>query len=226
MHKLLYVCLDGLGDDPIPELDHRTPFEAAETHEPRRARRPRGARARSSPVGPGHRPRVRHRGLRHPRVTTRSEEHPGRGVLEAIGIGMDFRDGDLAYRINFATAEWPEIVDRRVGRDLSSSESESARRRGQPRARPSRRDVRATRHDRAPGSARDPHRRRRSALGRCDEHRSRVRAPGPPRRGARDVRADRRLGGTAGRRPEPPRAAELTNEFVRGTRPASSTPRR
>ena len=31
MSTLLYVCLDGLGDDPIPELDHRTPLEAAET---------------------------------------------------------------------------------------------------------------------------------------------------------------------------------------------------
>ena len=26
---LLYVCLDGLGDDPIPEFDGRTPLEAA-----------------------------------------------------------------------------------------------------------------------------------------------------------------------------------------------------
>ena len=51
------------------------------------------------------------------------EEHPGRGVVEALGVGMDFRDGDLAYRVNFATAEWPTIVDRRVGRDLTSDES-------------------------------------------------------------------------------------------------------
>jgi 2,3-bisphosphoglycerate-independent phosphoglycerate mutase len=40
-----------------------------------------------------------------------------------MGIGMDLRDGDLAYRINFATADWPEILDRRVGRDLSSPEA-------------------------------------------------------------------------------------------------------
>ena len=66
------------------------------------------------------------------------EEHPGRGVLEALGIGMDFRDGDLAYRVNFATADWPEIVDRRVGRDLSSDEAARARGRGERDARASR----------------------------------------------------------------------------------------
>jgi 2,3-bisphosphoglycerate-independent phosphoglycerate mutase len=36
---------------------------------------------------------------------------------------MDVRDGDLAYRINFASCDWPEIVDRRVGRSLTSEES-------------------------------------------------------------------------------------------------------
>ena len=51
------------------------------------------------------------------------EEHPGRGVVEAVGSDMEFRDGDLAYRVNFATGRWPEIEDRRVGRDLSSDES-------------------------------------------------------------------------------------------------------
>src|SRR5213079_2211702 len=51
------------------------------------------------------------------------EEHPGRGVLEALGSGMSFEDGDLAYRVNFATAEGGEIVDRRVGRDLPSDQA-------------------------------------------------------------------------------------------------------
>ncbi|MGH2676662.1 MAG: alkaline phosphatase family protein, partial [Actinomycetota bacterium] len=52
-----------------------------------------------------------------------TEDHPGRGVLEALGAGMEFRDGDLAHRVNFATAEGEEIVDRRVGRDLSTEDA-------------------------------------------------------------------------------------------------------
>src|SRR5204862_78483 len=32
MHRLLYVCLDGLGDDPVPELGDRTPLEANVTN--------------------------------------------------------------------------------------------------------------------------------------------------------------------------------------------------
>src|SRR2546428_735998 len=31
MKQLVYVCLDGLGDDPNPELGDRTPLEAADT---------------------------------------------------------------------------------------------------------------------------------------------------------------------------------------------------
>ena len=36
---------------------------------------------------------------------------------------MDLRDGDLAYRVNFATRDGDEIVDRRVGRSLTSDEA-------------------------------------------------------------------------------------------------------
>ncbi|MCA1726174.1 MAG: hypothetical protein LC722_00490 [Actinobacteria bacterium] len=49
--------------------------------------------------------------------------HPGRGVLEAIGSDMEFADGNLAHRINFATQDDGEIIDRRVGRDLTSEEA-------------------------------------------------------------------------------------------------------
>jgi 2,3-bisphosphoglycerate-independent phosphoglycerate mutase len=118
---LLYVCLDGLGDDPIPELDHRTPLEAAETPE-LDALAARGATGTVVTVGPGIAPES-DIGVFGILGYDPHEEHPGRGVLEALGIGMDLRDGDLAYRVNFATAAWPEIVDRRVGRDLTSEEA-------------------------------------------------------------------------------------------------------
>ena len=45
------------------------------------------------------------------------EDYVGRGVIEAIGVGIDFRDGDLALRGNFATLDDEGIiVDRRAGR--------------------------------------------------------------------------------------------------------------
>jgi 2,3-bisphosphoglycerate-independent phosphoglycerate mutase len=48
----------------------------------------------------------------------------GRGVLEAIGSGIEVKNGDLALRCNFATlGERKQIIDRRVGRDLTTDEA-------------------------------------------------------------------------------------------------------
>jgi len=48
----------------------------------------------------------------------------GRGVIEAAGCGLKMRDGDLALRCNFATlGEGRNILDRRVGRKLSTEEA-------------------------------------------------------------------------------------------------------
>ena len=121
MNRLLYVCLDGLGDDPVPELGDRTPLEAAYTPFLDALAR-QGRTGLVTTVGEGIAPESDIAVFAILGYDPR-EEHPGRGVVEALGVGMDFRDGDLAYRVNFATAEWPTIVDRRVGRDLSSEES-------------------------------------------------------------------------------------------------------
>lgn len=123
MKKLLYVCLDGLGDDPIPELDDRTPLEAAETPFLDSLAR-KGRTGSVVTVGPGIAPESDIAVFAILGYDPRGE-HPGRGVVEAVGVGMDFRDGDLAHRVNFATADWPRIVDRRVGRDLTSEESQA-----------------------------------------------------------------------------------------------------
>ncbi|HEX6230374.1 MAG TPA: 2,3-bisphosphoglycerate-independent phosphoglycerate mutase [Actinomycetota bacterium] len=121
MHRLLYVCLDGLGDEPIPELGDRTPLEAAETPFLDSLAR-QGMTGSVVTVGEDIAPESDIAVFAILGYDPR-EEHPGRGVVEAVGVGMDFRDGDLAYRVNFATADWPKIVDRRVGRDLSSEEA-------------------------------------------------------------------------------------------------------
>ncbi|HEX9124278.1 MAG TPA: 2,3-bisphosphoglycerate-independent phosphoglycerate mutase [Actinomycetota bacterium] len=121
MNRLLYVCLDGLGDDPVPELGDRTPLEAAETPNMDRLAA-QGSTGTVVTVGPGIAPESDIAVFAILGYDPK-EEHPGRGVVEAVGVGMDFRDGDLAYRVNFATAEWPKIIDRRVGRDLTSDEA-------------------------------------------------------------------------------------------------------
>ena len=121
MRRLLYVCLDGLADDPVPELGDRTPLEAARTPFLDSLAR-RGRTGVVTTVGSGIAPESDIAVFAILGYDPR-EEHPGRGVVEAIGVGMDFRDGDIAYRVNFATADWPEIVDRRVGRDLTSEEA-------------------------------------------------------------------------------------------------------
>jgi 2,3-bisphosphoglycerate-independent phosphoglycerate mutase len=121
VYRLLYVCLDGLGDDPIPALGDRTPLEAARTPF-MDALAAQGRTGTVVAVGPGIAPESDIAVFAILGYDPRGE-HPGRGVDEAVGVGMDFHDGDLAYRVNFATADWPRIVDRRVGRDLSSDEA-------------------------------------------------------------------------------------------------------
>jgi 2,3-bisphosphoglycerate-independent phosphoglycerate mutase len=123
MDRLLYVCLDGLADDPIHELGDRTPLEAAWTPFLDSLAR-RGSSGTVVTVGEGIAPESDIAVFAILGYDPR-EEHPGRGVVEAIGAGMAFEDGDLAYRVNFATGDGDEIVDRRVGRDLTSDEAEA-----------------------------------------------------------------------------------------------------
>jgi 2,3-bisphosphoglycerate-independent phosphoglycerate mutase len=121
MNQLLYVCLDGLGDDPNTELGDRTPLEAARTPV-LDGLAAKGALGMVHTVGEDVAPESDIAVFAILGYDPR-EEHPGRGVLEALGVGMDFRDDELAYRVNFATQEDGEIVDRRVARDLPDADS-------------------------------------------------------------------------------------------------------
>jgi 2,3-bisphosphoglycerate-independent phosphoglycerate mutase len=123
--KIVYVILDGLGDDPLDELNGSTPLEAAATpHLDGLARE--GRNGYVTTVGEGIAPESDIAVFAVLGYDPR-RYHSGRGPLESVGAGLDVNDGDLAYRVNFATVEsdsdgW-RIIDRRVGRDLSSEEA-------------------------------------------------------------------------------------------------------
>lgn len=51
------------------------------------------------------------------------ETHLSRGVVETLGAGVEFHEGDLALRAGFATVRGDKLVDRRAGRNLSTPEA-------------------------------------------------------------------------------------------------------
>ncbi|MDP8958975.1 MAG: alkaline phosphatase family protein [Actinomycetota bacterium] len=119
---LYFVVLDGLSDEAVPDLGGRTPLAAA--HTPQLDRMAwEGALGTCTTVGDGIAPESDIAVMALLGYDP-SVHHPGRGPVEALGVGMEFRDGDLAWRCNFATvAPWPHIADRRAGRDLSAAEA-------------------------------------------------------------------------------------------------------
>lgn len=126
--KLVYVLLDGVGDLPHPALNNLTPLEAAYTPNLDSIAR-KGAMGVVYSVGKGIAPESDIAVLSMLGYRFRQEDYVGRGVIEAIGAGIDFRDGDLALRGNFATVDKRmNIVDRRAGRAIERHEAEAVAR--------------------------------------------------------------------------------------------------
>jgi 2,3-bisphosphoglycerate-independent phosphoglycerate mutase len=113
--KLALVVLDGLGDLAIREQNNMTPLEAAVTPNLDALARD-SAQGRMIPVAPGITPGSGpgHLGLFG---YDPLEFQVGRGVIEALGLGMELKPGDVCARANFATLDSKGIVtDRRAGR--------------------------------------------------------------------------------------------------------------
>src|SRR5919108_6622275 len=122
--KILYVILDGLGDEPHPDLDNRTPLEAAHTPNLDSLAK-KGRSGDVVTVGESIAPESDIAVFAILGYDPHTQ-HAGRGPLEALGSGLEMRDGDLAWRANFATLDDGDtIVDRRAGRDLSTREAEA-----------------------------------------------------------------------------------------------------
>ncbi|MEW6009481.1 MAG: alkaline phosphatase family protein [Candidatus Omnitrophota bacterium] len=123
MKKILYIVLDGLGDQPIKELGDKTPLEAALTPNMDKLAQT-GVTGVMHTVGEGIAPEsdiavISLLGYDAHKYYT------GRGPLESFAEGLKVNDGDLAFRVNFATVldDGVTIKDRRVGRNLSSEEA-------------------------------------------------------------------------------------------------------
>src|SRR5271154_5329132 len=113
--KLVLVVLDGLGDIATREQNYLTPLEAANTPNLDKIAKD-SAQGRMIPVAPGITPGSGpgHLGLFG---YDPLEYEVGRGVIEAIGLGIDLRHGDIAARANFCSLDAKGIVtDRRAGR--------------------------------------------------------------------------------------------------------------
>jgi 2,3-bisphosphoglycerate-independent phosphoglycerate mutase len=118
--KLVLVVLDGLGDLAIGGLDSWTPLEAAATPNLDALTR-NSAQGRMLPVAPGITPGSGpgHLGLFG---YDPLEFQVGRGVIEALGLGLELKPGDVAARANFCTLDAKGIVtDRRAGRIETST---------------------------------------------------------------------------------------------------------
>jgi len=114
MKKILFIVLDGLGDEPIPEFGGQTPLEAAQTPF-------MDDLACQGMLGLA---KTKFQGA----LPTSEESHMclfgydpeklaiRRGLFTARGAGLEVNPGDVALRGNFAYVKDDEAVDRRAGR--------------------------------------------------------------------------------------------------------------
>src|SRR3989337_2956419 len=118
--KLIYIVIDGMGDIPIAELGNKTPLEAAVTPN-MDSLAGNGQTGLMYTVKKGIAPEsdaavISLLGYDPFKYST------GRGVIEAVGAGIEMRDGDLALRCKFATLGLgKEIIDRKVAPTLNTN---------------------------------------------------------------------------------------------------------
>jgi len=120
--KGIFVIMDGLGDLPTASLGGKTPLEAAKT--------PyldflatRGELGYMYPVRVGYAPSSDESIAS---IFRNDIKNLSRGELEAYGAGLNPKKGDLVLRVDFGTIDSLEkgnILDRRVGRTLSTKEA-------------------------------------------------------------------------------------------------------
>lgn len=120
---MIYVLLDGIGDLPHPDLKGMTPLSYAKTPNLDKLAR-NGTIGEVISVGKGIAPQSDIAVFNMLGYKFVNAEYVGRGVIESIGIGIDFKNGDLALRGNFATVNDERVItDRRAGRKIEREDA-------------------------------------------------------------------------------------------------------
>jgi len=119
--KGIIMIIDGMAGRPLDELGYKTTLEAAKTPNMDRMAK-LGISGIMDPIKPGIRA-----GSDTSHISILGYDpyqvYTGRGPFEAAGVGLDVREGDIAFRCNFSTAdENGIIVDRRAGRIREGTE--------------------------------------------------------------------------------------------------------
>lgn len=121
---MIYVLLDGVGDLPHPDLDGKTPLQAANTPTLDKIAS-NGSIGEVISVGKGIAPESDIAVFNMLGYKFNYTDYVGRGVIEGIGIGIGFKDGDLALRGNYSTLNKEGvIIDRRAGRHIEKEDAD------------------------------------------------------------------------------------------------------
>ena len=113
--KAILIVGDGMADRPIRKLADRTPLEAAKKPALDRLAT-LGINGIIDIIAPGIPP-----GSDTAHLSIFGYDpfkvYQGRGVFEALGVGLEVKPGDIAFRCNFATVDdGLNVIDRRAGR--------------------------------------------------------------------------------------------------------------
>lgn len=124
--KYLVVLCDGMADTPVPELQNRTPMEAAyKPNMDRLAQHGEVGMAKTIPTGMPKGSDIGNLSVMgfNPRVF-----YSGRSPLEAVSIGIDLAEDDVTFRCNLVTLsdteryEDADMIDYSAG-DISTEEA-------------------------------------------------------------------------------------------------------
>lgn len=120
---IVFAVIDGLGGIPHPDYDNFTELEYAQTPDLDRLAT-ESTNGTHIPISPGITP-----GSIPAHLSVFGydpyEYLVGRGVVEALGLGVDLQEGDIAIRCNWCTLDDDgRMVDRRAGRPTSEESAQ------------------------------------------------------------------------------------------------------